>query len=210
MPISNRIRLTFPHGCRAARVALLLAAVPTIPAFAATATITQASTSGATAGIASSPIGATTRARSMTRSVATPHMAMSISISHVTSKTAGGPGGVLVGHAMSRARSMAIDTPGRDAAMATVSSSARAGGAPNAQGSVSVGAGGAAQAASPGATATAQDSATAAVGGASAPSAAAGPAAVAHGSAAAAHHTSAHEAASGTGGMSAGKGQGRR
>ncbi len=180
--LSTRVLSARCH--RAACAAVLLVTVSAVPAHAATAPITQAATAGFTTGTVSSPIGGSTRARSMTRSISTPHMAMSISNSQVVAKTAGGPGGVLVGHAISHDRSMALDTAGRIGATATVSASARADGAPNAQGSLSVSGGGSAQATAPGASASAQDSATASIGGGtSAPAPAPGASAAVQGTA---------------------------
>lgn len=227
MSQSKRARLLYTEFPSTRRrrttcAAALLFTLSAVPAHAATATITQATTEAFSTGTVSSPLGGSTRARSMTRSISTPHMAMSISNSHVVSKTAGGPGGVLVGHAISHARSMALDTPGQVSAIASVSSSARAGGAPNAQGSLSVSAGGSAQAAAPGASAAAQDSATAGISGTSSAAAAPGASATARdgtagkGPAAAAQagapgmSAAAHNGVSGRGGMSGDKAHGGR
>jgi hypothetical protein len=119
--------------------------------------------SGAFAAVSSlSDHGLQDKSLSLAHSIVTPHMSMSLSISHAMGKTGGGPGGVVVGHALTRDMAKALSTPGRTTADATSVSDARVVGTPNATGSVSLGTNGGATAVVPatGLSATANTDAT--------------------------------------------------
>ncbi|MEA2780011.1 MAG: hypothetical protein QOK29_1555 [Rhodospirillaceae bacterium] len=79
-----------------------------------------------------------TTSQSMSRSIDTPHMSKSLSISHSMGLSVEAADGATVGHAMTKAQAKVIDTPGQTTVDAGSTSRAKLNGSPAADGNVSV------------------------------------------------------------------------